>query len=203
LRGFSTWGREQEWVGESWVIGRSKERGKMASMPVFLASGNRMKRVMWDTKGTHADLATLHKKGANTRHSSTPPRNPPTRTSLTTHKNILEEEFVKLLFGSFFFSARAGGSSGKRAGRRAMGCGGAAFGGGGGYAMQHAARSTHLWRSYDAPSAGPPRWPPPQTFSFFFTSRLLQRNWCVSLLLRSTQTQWTCHHRTACGSRRG
>jgi|AntAceMinimDraft_1070359.scaffolds.fasta_scaffold21150_1 hypothetical protein len=33
------------------------------SMPIFLASGNRMKRVMWDTRWTHADLETLHKQG--------------------------------------------------------------------------------------------------------------------------------------------
>lgn len=33
------------------------------SMPIFLASGNRMKRVMWDTKWTLEELASLHKKG--------------------------------------------------------------------------------------------------------------------------------------------
>ena len=35
------------------------------STPIFLASGNRMKRVMWKgNKGTWDDLAALHKQGA-------------------------------------------------------------------------------------------------------------------------------------------
>jgi len=35
------------------------------SAPIFLASGNRMKRVMWKGPGgTWGDLAALHKKGA-------------------------------------------------------------------------------------------------------------------------------------------
>ena len=40
--------------------------GEMA-MPIFLASGNRMKRAMWDPRGSHADLEDLHKKGAPVR----------------------------------------------------------------------------------------------------------------------------------------
>ena len=105
----------------------------MSLMPIFLAAGNRMKKVMWDTRGSHADLAALHRKGENGRdthtHTGTSGYAPlPTNTRPIPPSCFpfqLEKKKISCFFGSFFVRVQRGvtekkmkGNKNKMIGRR-------------------------------------------------------------------------------------